>query len=71
MDEVKPLLASKTFWGAIIGVLAAGAGLFHYTITPADQASIIDLIVGVSGIAGSLIAIYGRIVASKQIGSVK
>ena len=36
-------------------------------ITPADQAQIVELIIGIGGIIGSVLAIYGRIVATKKI----
>ena len=42
-------------------------GLGHYTLTPADAASAVDLISGIVSAAGGLVAIYGRIVASKKI----
>lgn len=37
------------------------------SITPADQVQIADLITGVGGIIGSVLAIYGRVAATKKI----
>ena len=53
MYDVKSIFASKTIWG--------------YSISPADQAQIVELITGIGGAIGSVIAIYGRIVATKKI----
>ena len=39
-------------------------GLFD---TPVDQAQIVELVTGIGGIIGSVMAIYGRIVATKKI----
>lgn len=68
MENVKPLIQSKTFWGAIVTLLAAILSLGHYTITPAEQANVVDLITGIAGAVGGLYAIYGRVAASKKIG---
>jgi hypothetical protein len=70
MDEVKALTQSKTFWGAVVAILAALASIGHYSISSADQASLAELLTSLATIAGSLCAIYGRVVASKMIGSV-
>ena len=39
----KPLLASKTIWGAGIALMGAGVNVLGYTVTPADQAVIVAL----------------------------
>jgi hypothetical protein len=69
MDGIKSIFASKTFWGAIIAVGAGVAGIFHYTVAAEDQAQLVDIIAGVGAGVGGLIAIWGRVTASKQIGS--
>jgi hypothetical protein len=38
MAEAKPLLQSKTFWGAVVALGGAALTLGHYTLTPADAA---------------------------------
>jgi hypothetical protein len=67
MYDVKSLFASKTIWGGIIALIASAAAIWGYSITPADQAQIVELITSIGGLIGSVIAIYGRIVATKKI----
>ncbi len=69
MEGMKSIFASKTFWGAIIAVGAGVAGVFHYAISAEDQAQLVDIVAGVGAGVGGLIAIWGRVTASKQIGS--
>jgi hypothetical protein len=69
MDETKALIQSKTFWGAVVALGAAALTLGHYTLSAADAAAAVDLLSGIAGAVGSLIAIYGRIVATKKIGA--
>ena len=69
MDETKALIQSKTFWGAVVALVGAALRLGHYTLSPADAAAAVDLLSGIAGAVGSLIAIYGRIVATKKIGA--
>jgi len=67
MYDVKSFFASKTIWGGIIALIASTAAIWGYSITPADQAQIVELVTGIGGIIGSVLAIYGRIVATKKI----
>jgi hypothetical protein len=69
MSEFKTLFSSKTFWGAFVAILAGALSLFGYHLAEADQVELINSISGLAASAGGLIAIYGRIVASKRIGS--
>ncbi|HXV24168.1 MAG TPA: hypothetical protein VED46_07905 [Alphaproteobacteria bacterium] len=69
MSEFKTLFSSKTFWGAFVAILAGALSLFGYHLGEADQVELINSISGVAAAVGGLIAIYGRIVASKRIGS--
>ena len=69
MDEAKPLIQSKTFWGAVVALGGATLTLAHYTLTPADAAQAVDLLSGIAGAIGGLIAIYGRVVATRKIGA--
>ncbi len=68
MNEVKALVESKTFWGAFVALAGSALHLGHYTLTPADAASAVDLLTSLAGIVGSAVAIYGRVKASKKIG---
>jgi hypothetical protein len=69
MNEFKTLTESKTFWGAIVALAGSALTLGRYTLTPADASQAVDLLSGIAGAAGSLLAIYGRVVASKKIGA--
>ena len=69
MNEFKTLTQSKTFWGAVVALGGSALTLGHYTLTPADAAQAVDLLSGLAGAVGGLIAIYGRIVATKKIGA--
>ncbi len=68
MEGFKPLLTSRTFWGAAVTLGGAALSLGHYTLSPADAAQAIELLSGLASAIGGLVAIYGRIVASKKIG---
>ncbi len=75
MEDQKPFYASATIWGAGVAVVAGAAGVFGYTITPADQAAIADsigqvvtLVSSVVAAVGGLVAVWGRVKASKTIG---
>ena len=52
-------------------VALGGAALAfgHYTLTPADAAQAVDLLSGIAGAVGGLIAICGRVVATQKIGA--
>jgi hypothetical protein len=67
MNEFKALTESKTFWGAIVALAGSALTLGQYTLTPADAAQAVDLLSGMAGAVGGLIAIYGRVVATKKI----
>jgi hypothetical protein len=70
MNEVKSLVESRTFWGAVVALLASGLSLLHYTLTSADAASLTELLTALGAAAGTAFAIYGRVVASKRIGGI-
>jgi hypothetical protein len=69
MNEFKALTQSKTFWGAVVALGGSALTLGHYALTPADAAQAVDLLSGIAGAVGGLIAIYGRVVATKKIGA--
>lgn len=68
MDQTKSLLASKTFWGAVIAILAVLANRMGHPIAATDQADLVNDGVTLVTMAGSLFSIYGRIVAKTAIG---
>ena len=67
MNEFKALTESKTFWGAVVALAGSALTLGRYTLTPADAVQAVDLLSGMAGAVGGLIAIYGRVVATKKI----
>ena len=69
MNELKPLMQSKTFWGAMMALGGSALSAGHYTLSAADAASAVDIVVSLVSGVGGLIAIYGRVVASKKIGA--
>ena len=74
MDDQKPFYASTPVWGGGVAVLAGVAGLFGYSISPADQAALADsisqliaLVTSIAAVAGGVTAIWGRVRATKTI----
>ena len=67
MDDFKSLFASKTFWGGVIAVLAGVLGFFGYELGGPDQAALIEAGSAIAASVGGVIAIIGRIKASKII----
>jgi hypothetical protein len=64
----KSIFASKTFWGAAIAATGAGINLFGYTVSPADQTAAVDAVSALITAGGSLLAVFGRIRATRAIG---
>lgn len=68
MDAIVPWWASKGIWGGVVAVVAAIVnGITQHTITAADVAQAVSLLTNIATAAGGLMAIYGRVVASKKI----
>ena len=68
MNNFKGILSSKGVWGGLIVVLSALLGMFGYTIGLEDQQALTDAVSQIGAIVGGLLAIYGRITATKRIG---
>lgn len=75
MDDTKSLLASRTVWGAIIAIAASIAGALGFGVGAAEQAaalSLVDQILGewdrLAALAGAVLALYGRVKATRRIG---
>jgi hypothetical protein len=64
----KSIWASTTVWGGIVALLAGIAAIFGVTISEADQSILTEALLGISSALGGIIAIWGRIRATKQIG---
>ena len=65
--ETKPWYTSSSIWGSIIVVVSMAISAVGYTIDQETQTQIVNLIMSIVALAGSAIAIYGRIKATKQI----
>jgi len=67
----KPWWLSRGVWGGVIAVLSGVAGLLGYSLSGAEQALLADTAVSVAAAAasaaGGVLAIIGRIKASKTI----
>ncbi len=67
MNGSKAWFASSTVWGGLVAIGAAVLGAFGYTLGLADQAQIAGIVATLGGIAGGVVAIVGRVRASKAI----
>ena len=68
ITEYKSAFASKGIWGGLIAVVAGLLALLGYTISPADQVQLVNLVAGIISAIGGILAIIGRIRATKRIG---
>lgn len=68
MSTTKALLASRTFWGAVVAGLSGLLSLWGRDIAPADQAELVETAATLAAMAGSIVAVWGRVTASKRIG---
>ena len=68
--DVKGALSSKTVWAGIVTVVASGLGCAGYVLSAADQSSLVDGLTSLVTLVSGAAAIYGRVVASKQISGV-
>ena len=69
MGEFKGILESKGVWGGVIALLAGLAGLYGYSVDAALQGELVGVIIAVVTAIGGALGIYGRITATKQIGT--
>jgi hypothetical protein len=67
MNDVKPWYMSKGVWGGLIAMLAAILGDFGYALGADDQVALADIALSIGGALGGLLAIYGRVKASKGV----
>lgn len=66
-SDAKPWYASKGTVGAIVAVLALGLGMAGYQVGPAMQAEIVQAWLDVVALGGAVIALVGRLTASKRV----
>jgi hypothetical protein len=67
-DDPKPALTSRAVWGGVVAILAGGAGLLGYAVSPEDAGALTDLISSGAAVIGGMLAIIGRIRATRRIG---
>jgi len=67
MEDQKQWYNSSTIIASIVTVIALIAGAFNYNIDTQTQQGIVELATVVIGVIGSVVAIVGRIRASKVI----
>lgn len=67
MNGSKGFLSSKGIWGGLLS-MAGGLSFAGYTLSADDAASIVPLLQGIGTAFAGLLAIYGRVKASKRIG---
>ncbi len=67
MIELKSWYSSKTVWGAAIVIVASCANLFGLEISAGDQHDLTENLSAIVAAAGGIIAIWGRISASKRL----
>jgi hypothetical protein len=68
MDSMKNWYQSKTVWGALIAVAASILQVAGLEVGLEDQAQLSDIAVTLVGAVGGLLALYGRLVATRGIG---
>jgi hypothetical protein len=68
MNGYKSFLGSTTIWGAGIAIASAVLAAFGYSIGAEDQVTIVGWVANLAGMAGGVLAIYGRVKATKKIG---
>ncbi|GMB81762.1 hypothetical protein NN6n1_25450 [Shinella zoogloeoides] len=67
MNDVKAWYRSRTVWGALVAILASLAHGAGVEVTAGDEAELADLLVAAVGVVGGLVALIGRISASRRV----
>ena len=68
ITEYRSAFASKGVWGGLVALAAGLLAMSGYTISPADQVQLVNLVAGIISAIGGILAIIGRIRATKRIG---
>lgn len=58
---------SRGVVGGIVSLVSVGLGLAGYTLTEADKEVLVVTAMGLGGMVGSLVAIIGRLKATRKI----
>lgn len=66
-SDVKPWWQSRAIIGSLVAIFAVVARLLGYNLANADELALIEAITTIAGVAGSVVALYGRVKATKTI----
>lgn len=67
MDNIKAWYHSKTIWGAMLAIGAPLFNVFGFDVPGEVQNQLADIAVTLAGAIGGLIALYGRLSATKAL----
>ena len=67
MDSTKPWYQSRTIWGALIAVFAPLLTIAGFDLPAGLHGELADGLMTVAGGIGGLIALYGRLSATRAI----
>lgn len=67
-DNTKSIWQSRSVWGGIIAVVAGIGALFGYSLRPEDAQQLVDAGIAFASLVGGILAIIGRVQATKKIG---
>ncbi|MFD1746534.1 hypothetical protein ACFSE1_13765 [Rhizobium helianthi] len=70
MDDAKAWYQSKTVWGGLIAIFAALMQARGHAIPFQEQVGLADALTSTASALGGLLAIYGRLTATRAIASV-
>lgn len=66
-EEAKPWYQSRGVIGGIVAAIAGIAAVFKVNIAPEMQSVLVDGLIGLAGAVGGILAVIGRIKASKKV----
>ena len=67
MEREKPWYLSRTIWASLVAVVAIVSPAVGVTLDAPMQGQIVDVALATIGVAASLFAIVGRLVATTKI----
>lgn len=67
MNGSKTIFGSLTIWGVVVMAIPQIAGYIGLNVTAADSQAIVNAVDGILTAGGALLAIWGRIRATKQV----
>ena len=68
MVDMKAWWQSRAVWGGLVAALAGIGGLFGLNLDEVSQGMVIDAVVQLATVVGALLAVIGRVRATKKIG---